>query len=57
LRITPLDVRNHDFPRGWSGYDREEVDNVLRVVSEDYEAALRELQHVREVVTQLEQLV
>ena len=44
LRITPLDVRNHAFPRGWSGYDREEVDTFLRVVSEDYEATLRELQ-------------
>ena len=57
MRITPLDVRNHAFPRRLSGYDREEVDNFLRVVSEDYEAALRELQKVREEVTRLEQRV
>jgi len=54
LRITPLDIRNHDFPRRLSGYDREEVDTFLRMLSEDYEAALRESQGLRERVNQLE---
>lgn len=58
MRITPLDVRNHAFPRRWSGgYDREEVDTFLRMVSEDYEAALRELREVREQVGHLEHRV
>ena len=57
LRITPLDVRNHVFPRSWSGYDRDEVDSFLRIVSGDYEATLRELQLVREEVGRLEQRV
>jgi len=58
VRITPLDVRNHVFPRRWSGgYDREEVDTFLRMVSEDYETALRELRDVREQVGHLEQRV
>ncbi len=57
MRITPLDVRNHVFPRRWSGYDREEVDAFLRIVSGDYEIALRELQHAREKAGELEQRV
>lgn len=54
MRITPLDIRNHDFPRRLSGYDREEVDTFLRMLAEDYEAALRESQSLRERVNQLE---
>lgn len=57
VRITPLDVRNHVFPRSWSGYDRDEVDSFLRIVSGDYEATLRELQLAREEVGRLEQRV
>ncbi len=57
MRITPLDVRNHVFPRSWSGYDREEVDAFLRMVSGDYELALRELQDLRDKIGQLEQRV
>lgn len=54
MRITPLDVRKHDFPKRLSGYDREEVDAFLRMVAEDYEAALRELQTLRENVSLLQ---
>jgi cell division initiation protein len=57
LRITPLDVRNHEFPRRWSGYDSEEVDTFLRMVSADYEIAMRELQSAREKIAHLEQRV
>ena len=57
MRITPLDVRNHEFPRRWSGYDCEEVDTFLRMVSADYEIAMRELQSAREKIAQLEQRV
>ncbi len=54
MRITPLDIRNHSFPRRVSGYDREEVDAFLRTLAEDYEAALRQGQNLRERVNQLE---
>jgi len=57
VRITPLDVRNHVFPRRINGYDREEVDTFLRMVSGDYEIAMRELQNAREKIGQLEQRV
>jgi cell division initiation protein len=57
MRITPLDVRTHQFPRRVAGYDREEVDAFLRMVAEDYEAALRQAQSGRERIQQLEQRV
>jgi cell division initiation protein len=54
MRISVLDIRNHAFPRRFGGYDREEVDNFLRMIAEDYEAALRELQAQRDQVLKLE---
>ena len=54
MRITPLDIRNHEFQRRLSGYDREEVDRFLRMVAEDYEAALRVVEGLRSTVRELE---
>ncbi len=54
MRITPLDIRKHDFQRRLSGYDTEEVDAFLRMVSEDYEAAVRDGQRLRDHVSRLE---
>lgn len=54
MRITPLDLRNHVFPRRMTGYAREEVDDFLRMVAEDYESALREMQKQREQLIRLE---
>jgi cell division initiation protein len=48
VRITPLDIRNHGFQRRIRGYDAEEVDAFMRMVSEDYESLLRESQTLRE---------
>jgi cell division initiation protein len=57
MRITPLDLKNHRFPRRVAGYAQEEVDEFLRLVAEDYEAALREIEAQREQVARLEQRV
>lgn len=57
MRITPLDIRNHTFPRKWNGYDREEVEGFLRMVAEDYEAALRAMEGARATIRQLEERV
>lgn len=54
MRITPLDIRNHEFQRRVSGYDREEVDRFLRMVSEDYESALRRVESMRQQIQELE---
>ena len=57
MRITPLDLKNHRFRRRVAGYAQEEVDDFLRLVAEDYEAALREVEAQREQVTRLERRV
>lgn len=54
MRITPLDVRNHPFPRRVAGYDREEVDGFLRAVAEDYESVLRQSDELRSQIAVLE---
>ncbi len=54
MRITPLDIQNHVFQRRLSGYDREEVDTFLRMVAEDYEGLLREVDGLRQQVIRLE---
>ena len=54
MRITPLDIRNHVFPRMIGGYAREEVDAFLEMVSDDYEELVRESQALREQVIRLE---
>ncbi|NQZ95941.1 MAG: DivIVA domain-containing protein [Myxococcales bacterium] len=57
MRITPLDIRNHAFQRKLSGYDRNEVSGFLRMVADDYEAVLHEVQKLRQTVAQLESRV
>ena len=54
MRITPLDIRNHTFPRQLNGFDREEVEGFLRMVADDYEAALRSVEDARAKIRQLE---
>ncbi len=54
MRITPLDIRKHGFPRRISGYDREDVDAFLGMVAEDYEGLLREVDGLRQQVIRLE---
>ena len=54
MRITPLDIRTHSFPRSFGGYAQDEVDAFLEMVSEDYEALIRESESYREKVIRLE---
>ncbi len=54
VRITPIDIRNHGFRRRVAGFDRDDVDAVLRMVAEDYEAALRDLEVAKAKVHGLE---
>jgi cell division initiation protein len=42
MKITPLDVGNHRFPRRWKGYDPREVDIFLEMVSQEMEELIQE---------------
>ncbi len=54
MRLTSLDIQNHAFAGRLRGYDRQEVDGFLRMVADDYEAAVRESERLRERVRDLE---
>lgn len=54
VRITPLDVRNHVFPKRFTGYASDEVDSFLGLIADDYEDLLRESEELREKVIRLE---
>jgi cell division initiation protein len=57
MRITPLDIRNHTFPKRWRGLDAAEVASFLHGVSEDFETLVRENEGRGERIRQLEQRV
>lgn len=57
MRMTPLDVQSHSFARRWRGYDPDEVDAFLRIVSEDYEALVRETESQADRLYRLERRV
>jgi len=48
MKITPLDVGNHRFPRSWKGYDPREVDIFLEMVGQEMEELTKENQFLTE---------
>jgi len=48
MKITPLDVGNHRFPKKFRGYDRREVDIFLEMVSQEMEELIQENQYLAE---------
>lgn len=54
MRLTPLDVQNHQFRRTWKGYDPAEVDGFLHILAQDYESLVHELEALRETARGLE---
>lgn len=40
--LTPLDIHNKEFSRGFRGYDEDEVNEFLDQIIKDYEMLIRE---------------
>lgn len=57
MRITPLEIQSHRFGRRLRGFDPEEVEAFLRMVTEDYETLIRENESQRSRIAQLEDRV
>jgi cell division initiation protein len=55
MPLTPLDIHNKEFTRGFRGYDEDEVNEFLDQVIKDYEAVLREKKDLFEQVTKLDE--
>ena len=57
MRMTPLDVQSHQFARRLRGYDADEVEAFLRIVSEDYESLVLENESQGDRIRRLERQV
>ncbi|WP_067728334.1 DivIVA domain-containing protein [Oceanobacillus damuensis] len=53
MPLTPLDIHNKEFTRGFRGYDEDEVNDFLDQVIKDYELVIREKKELSEKVSQL----
>lgn len=53
MPLTPLDIHNKEFSRGFRGYDEDEVNEFLDQVIKDYEIVIREKKELEEKVSEL----
>ncbi|OEH91185.1 DivIVA domain-containing protein [Bacillus solimangrovi] len=55
MPLTPLDIHNKEFNRGFRGYDEDEVNEFLDQVIKDYELIIREKKALEEQVSEMEE--
>ncbi|MDQ0253800.1 cell division initiation protein [Evansella vedderi] len=55
MPLTPLDIHNKEFTRGFRGYDEDEVNEFLDQVIKDYELVIREKKELFDRVNELEE--
>ncbi|WP_100330841.1 DivIVA domain-containing protein [Bacillus xiapuensis] len=57
MPLTPLDIHNKEFSRGFRGYDEDEVNDFLNQIIKDYELIIREKKELEEqLASQTERL-
>ena len=54
MPLTPLDIHNKEFGRGFRGYDEDQVNEFLDQIIKDYELVIREKKALEGKVAQLE---
>ncbi|WP_416151027.1 DivIVA domain-containing protein [Salipaludibacillus sp. HK11] len=54
MPLTPLDIHNKEFTRGFRGYDEDEVNEFLDQIIKDYEMVMREKKELYDRVQELE---
>lgn len=55
--LTPLDIQNKEFKKGFRGYDEQEVDAYLDEVVRDFELALKERDDLKAQVADVQHQV
>ncbi|HLQ70470.1 MAG TPA: DivIVA domain-containing protein [Bacillota bacterium] len=55
MPLTPLDIHNKEFTRGFRGYDEDEVNEFLDQVIKDYEMVIREKKELKENLEQVKE--
>ena len=53
MPLTPLDIHNKEFAKGFRGYDEDEVNEFLDQVIKDYENIIREKKKLEERLNEL----
>ena len=57
MNVSPLDLRQQRFRKGFRGFDRVEVTAFLSAVADDYEQALRETDRLRQELGRAEAML
>jgi cell division initiation protein len=57
LKITPTDIKNQNFGKGFRGYDKAQVDAFLGLLAGDLEELIKENVDLRQKVLRLESTV
>ncbi|SER04450.1 cell division initiation protein [Gracilibacillus ureilyticus] len=53
MPLTPLDIHNKEFAKGFRGYDEDDVNEFLDQIIKDYELVIREKKELKDQVDQL----
>lgn len=53
MPLTPLDIHNMEFNKGFRGYDEDEVNEFLDQVIKDYEMVIREKKELESKLSEL----
>ncbi|ASW42663.1 DivIVA domain-containing protein [Clostridium isatidis] len=48
MKLTPMDISNKEFKKGFRGYDIEEVDEFINEIIENYESLYKENSRLKE---------
>lgn len=48
--ITPIEIQNKEFRRTFRGYNEEEVDEFLKIITDDFQSLYRENMDLQEKV-------
>jgi cell division initiation protein len=57
MNVSPLDLRQQKFSTSFGGFDKVEVTALLAAAADDYEAAIRETDRLRQANLHLEALL
>lgn len=53
MKLTPMDISNKEFKRGFRGYDIEEVDEFMNEIIENYEEVYKENSKLKENLSRI----
>src|SRR5690606_8963418 len=57
MPLSPLDIHNKEFSRGFRGYEEDEVNEFLDQIIKDYELLLKEKKELEERLNQTDERV